>query len=288
MENRYLVPLDGSELAEHAIPWAQAFAEAFEARVELFRCCEPLASVYMLPEFAAPAPVYFDQTAMHKQIDEYLDSVAGTLPKGLTIKTRCEGDATTAILERAESDEVDTVVVASHGRGGIGRWLLGSVTTKVVRGARKPVLVITSSTEECQAPDIKRVLLPLDGSPTSEAAIPKAVEIAKRFRAELVLYRGVNHSLLGDPKVDSAVKLEIGRAQDYLDNVREKYADVTTVTVVDIARPSEGILKQAEECDLIVMSSHGRSGVQRWLLGSVAEKVIQSAKEPVLVVYKRD
>ena len=72
MMKRYLVPLDGSELAEHALPWAQLLAQKFDAKVELLRCFEPLAAVYMMPEFASPAPVYFDQTAMFEQIDDYL------------------------------------------------------------------------------------------------------------------------------------------------------------------------------------------------------------------------
>lgn len=288
MEKRFLVPLDGSEFGEHAVPWAQLFAQTFGARLELFRCCEPLASVYMLPEFAAPAPVYFDQQAMHRQIDEYLDTVSDKLPKGLAIKSRCEGEAATSILERAGSAEVDAIVIASHGIGGLGRWLLGSVTTKVVRGSQKPVLVVTASTEELVSPKVRRLLLPLDGSQTSEAAIPKAVEMARAFQARVVFYRGVTHPMLADPAVDPGVKAELVRAQDYLDALREKYPDVDSESVVDVAAPSDGILKQAEECDLIVMSCHGRSGVQRWLLGSVAEKVIQSATEPVYLVYARD
>jgi nucleotide-binding universal stress UspA family protein len=288
MEKHYLVPLDGSEISEDAIPWAQLLAQKFQSKVELLRCCEPLASVYMVPEFAAPSHTYFDQTAIDEQIDEYLDSLTARLPEGLAIKTRCEGDAGTAILDQAEADNIEAIVIASHGRGGIGRWLLGSVTTKVVRGGRKPVLVISASTEEITEPKIRKVLLPLDGSPTSEAAIPKAVELAAAFEAELVLYRGVSHTPIGNPTLDAAVKFELANAQDYLEEIKDKHPELNSTVAVDIASPSQGILSQAEHCDLVVMSSHGRSGVQRWLLGSVAEKVIQSATTPVMIVYKRD
>ena len=287
MMKRYLVPLDGSELAEHALPWAQLLAQKFDAKVELLRCFEPLAAVYMMPEFASPAPVYFDQTAMFEQIDDYLKELAESLPEGLAVKTRCEGDPGTIILERAESEDVEAIVLASHGRGGIGRWLLGSVTTKVVRGGRIPVLVISSHTEVTDSPEFGKILLPLDGSPTSEVAIEKAVELAVAFGAELVLYQGIAHSPITNPAFDSELKLEIANAKKYLEKLGSSHPELRYRVVVDVAGAAKGILKQAEECDLVVMGSHGRSGVQRWLLGSVAEKVIQSATKPVMIVYNR-
>lgn len=287
MTRRYLVPLDGSELAEHALPWAGLLARKFGAKIELLRCFEPMATVYMMPEFAATAPVYFDQTAMFDQIDGYLNTVADRLPPDQVEKTRCEGDPGTVILDRAESEEVDAIVLASHGRGGIGRWLLGSVTTKVVRGGRIPVLVISSHTEVTEEPDIQRILVPLDGSSTSEAAIPRAVELAQAFDAELLFYRGIAHSPLSDPATDPAVKLEKAQATEYLQKLGEDQGGLKFQVKVDVAAPAKGILGHADECDLIVMGSHGRSGVQRWLLGSVAEKVIQSASKPVMIVYDR-
>ena len=287
MKKRYLVPLDGSELAEHALPWARLLARKFDAQVELLRCFEPLAAVYMMPEFASPAPVYFDQTSLFEQIDEYLKGLAQTLPDGMAVKTRCEGDPGTVILERAESEEVEAIVLASHGRGGIGRWLLGSVTTKVVRGGRVPVLVISSHTEVQEDPKFDKILLPLDGSPTSEVAIDKAVELAVAFNAELVLYQGIAHSPITNPAFDSEVKLEIANAKKYLKKVGASHPELRYRVLVDIAGPAKGILKHAGDCDLVVMGSHGRSGVQRWLLGSVAEKAIQSATKPVMIVYDR-
>ncbi|MFA5507804.1 MAG: universal stress protein [Vulcanimicrobiota bacterium] len=287
MSRRYLVPLDGSELAEHALPWASLLARKFGARIELLRCFEPMATVYMMPEFAATAPVYFDQTAMFDQIDGYLNTVADRLPPDLVEKTRCEGDPGTVILDRAESEGVDAIVLASHGRGGIGRWLLGSVTTKVVRGGRIPVLVISSHTEVTEEPAIQRILVPVDGSSTSEAAIPRAVELARAFDAEILFYRGIAHSPLSDPATDPAVKLETAQATEYLQKLGEDQSGVKFQVKVDVAAPAKGILGHADECDLIVMGSHGRSGVQRWLLGSVAEKVIQSASKPVMIVYDR-
>ena len=160
MKKKYLVPLDGSELAEHALPWAKLLGEKYERQVELMQCYEPMASVYLLPDFAPP-PVYDDQSGVFEEIDNYLKKQVRALPPGLATITRCEGDAAAAILDRSESGEVEAVIMASHGRGGLGRWLLGSVATKVVRGIRLPVLVVNAQAEVPPHPKLRRILVPL-------------------------------------------------------------------------------------------------------------------------------
>lgn len=285
---KYLVPLDGSELAEHALPWARVLAESQGATIELLRCYEPMASIYMLPEFAAPAPVYYDQSAFFKDIDEYLNKKIRTLPDGLATKVRCEGDSGSAILQRAESEKVEAIVMASHGRGGLGRWLLGSVATKVVRGSRVPVLIINSSTEVAKRPQIKKILVPLDGSELAEEAVDKALELARGFDAEVLLFQGIAHTPIGHPQLDAAVAYEVANANEYLNEVKARYPDDKIEVSAKIGGPSLGIVEAAKSCDLVVMSSHGRSGVRRWLLGSIAEQLIQSVTKPLLIVYKRE
>lgn len=287
-KKKYLVPLDGSELAEHAIPWAELLASRHETQVELLRCYEPLASVYMLPEFAAPAPVYYDQSAFHKQIDEYLNKIVKKMPVGLAVKKRAEGDPGMTILDRAESGDIEAIIMASHGRGGLGRWLLGSVATKVVRGARIPVLIVNATTEVPQHPEVQRILVPLDGSDVSEAALPQAVKLAQAFNAEILLYQGVPHTPIGHPQLDAAVALEVENAREYLEKIKGRYPDQRMSIDVKIAGPTLGIVEEAEKCDLIVMSSHGRSGVKRWLLGSIAESVLQAAHKPLMIIYQRE
>lgn len=288
MSKKYLVPLDGSELAEHAIPWAHVLAEKLGKKVELLRCYEPMASIYMLPEFAAPAPVYYDQSAFYKQIDEYLNKKLEDLPVGLADKLRCEGDPGMAILDRCEAGDVEAVVIASHGRGGLGRWLLGSVATKVVRGSKTPVLVINASTDVPTHPVVNRILVPLDGSDLAEYALEKALDLAKAFSAQVVIYQGIPHTPIGHPQLDAAVSLELQNAREYLEEVKGRYPDADISVEAKVAGPTLGIVEEAENCDLIVMSSHGRSGVKRWLLGSIAENVLQAAHKPLLIVYKRE
>jgi nucleotide-binding universal stress UspA family protein len=288
MSKKYLVPLDGSELAEHALPWAQILAKKFDTQIELLRCYEPLASIYMLPEFAAPSPVYYDQSAFYKQIDEYLDKTMESIPRGLAVKMRCEGDPGMAILDRAESGEIEAIIMASHGRGGLGRWLLGSIATKVVRGSKIPVLIVNATTDVPSRPQVNRILVPLDGSETSETALPTALKLADAFGADILLFQGVPHTPIGHPQLDAAVVLEVANAKEYLESVKSRYPESRIAVEARVAGPSLGIVKAAEKCDLVVMSSHGRSGVRRWLLGSIAENVLQSVHKPLMIVYQRE
>jgi nucleotide-binding universal stress UspA family protein len=286
MKKRYLVPLDGSELAEHALPWAELLAGKYDSQVELLQCYEPIASVYLLPDFA-PAPVYDDQSGVSEKLEKYLKTRAEALPAGMAVTKTCEGDAASAILDRAESGDIEAVVMASHGRGGLGRWLLGSIATKVVRGSRHPVLVVNAQAKVPPTPRIDRILVPLDGSETAEVALSWGASLAKDFGAELKLYRGIAHTPIGHPTLDKAVALEVANAREYLDKIKSRYSDTKITTVAEVAGPKLGILEHANDCDLIVMSSHGLSGVKRWLLGSVAESVLQSADKPLMIVYER-
>lgn len=287
MKKKYLVPLDGSVLAEHALPWAKLFAEKYERQLELMQCYEPMASVYLLPDFAPP-PVYEDQSGMLGEIDKYLKAQVRALPPGLAVPVHCEGDAASAILDRAESGEIEAVIMASHGRGGLGRWLLGSVATKVVRGVRLPVLVVNAQAEVSPVPRLSRILVPLDGSETAEAALKWAAPLAQDFGAELKLYQGIAHTPIGHPTLDKAVSLEVANAKEYLEKVKARYPEVNIRTVAEVAGPKLGILEQAGDCDLIIMCSHGLSGVKRWLLGSVAESVLQAANKPLAIVYAEE
>ena len=210
------------------------------------------------------------------------------LPVGLALKKRAEGDPGMVILDRTESGDIEAVVMASHGRGGLGRWLLGSVATKVVRGSKVPVLVVNATTDVPAHPTVKKILVPLDGSDVSEAALPQAVKLAQAFQAEIVLYQGVPHTPIGHPQLDAAVALEVENAREYLERVKARYPDQNISVDVKIAGPTLGIVEEAEKCDLIVMSSHGRSGVKRWLLGSIAESVLQAAHKPLMIVYQRE
>lgn len=286
MKKKLLVPLDGSKLAERALPWAELLCSKLDAQMELLCCYEPVASVYMLPDIAVPPPVYYDQTTHHKEIDSYLNKVQSSLPQGVAVKKRCEGDPGMAIIDRASSGEIEAVVMASHGRGGLGRWLLGSIATKVVRGSSIPVLIIKAGTKVANPPRVERILVSLDGSELAESALAKAVELAGLFQSQLRLYRRVPHTPIGHPTLDAAVGLEVANAKEYIEKVRSSLSLDNVETRVEVAGPELGIVEQSKDCDLVIMASHGNSGFRRWLLGSVTERVLQTIEKPLLVVHQ--
>lgn len=288
MKTKYLVPLDGSELGEHAIPWAKLLGQRFNRQVELLRCHDPMATVYLVPEFAAPAAAYMDSELFHQEIDEYLQAQVQKFEQDKASALRREGDPASVILDLSESGDVAAVIMASHGRGGLGRWLLGSAATKVVRGSRIPVMVINASTEVPPVPKVERILVPLDGSDTSEAALPHALDLARNFGATLLLYHAVAQPRITSPHSKAAIELELKKSKEYLEAFKASYADVDIETKTQTAGSDLGIAEEAADCDLVVMSSHGGSGVKRWLLGSVTEKLLQALDKPLLVVYKRE
>ncbi len=285
MKNHYLVPLDGSPLGEHALPWARALSHRTGRPVELIRCYESLANLYMLPEFASPGVTSLDEGAVTEQLDEYLAEQARKFPADKVATARYEGDPASVILERGKLSEVEAVVMASHGRGGLGRWLLGSVATKVVRGSQFPVLVVNASAQVDENPSPKRILVPLDGSRVAEVALEEGAKLARIFDAELLIYQGITFTPIGHPHLDAAVALELQNAREYLEELKTRFPDINVRVEAKIAGVSTGILEKAADCDLVVMSSHGRSGVKRWLLGSVAERILQEIDKPLMVVY---
>lgn len=288
MSHHYLVPMDGSELSERALPWARYLAEIFDRRVTLLRCHDPMAAVYMLPEFAAPSTAYLDPQLYHKEMDEYLSAQVEKFSQGQAESLRREGEPASIILDLSEDSRFEAVVMGSHGRGGLGRWLLGSIATKVVRGSRIPVLVINASAEVLDPPRLDSILLPLDGSEVSENALPLATSLAEKSGATLVLYHAVVHSRITNPQLQAAVDLDLQSARRHLEAVKARHSSLNIEVRVQATGADLGIKEAASQCDLVVMSSHGRSGVKRWLLGSVAEKLLQSLNKPLFVVYSRE
>ena len=278
------VTLDGSELSHSALAWAKLL-------------CEPETEVHLIRAFREPQeyfynnlePVPSDRVKTEKVVEKirkYLEAQARTLDQPTKMHAGC-GEPAETILYQAKRREVDLIVMASHGRGGMDRWLLGSVATKVVRGSEIPVLVIRPE-EDDSPPAVDRILVPLDGSETSEAALGKAVGLARFLQAELILYLGLSFPRTGFPSaVQQYVESGVKEGEKYLDQQAEKCQGVKVTTVVKDTTPGHGIVENADklQVDMIVMGSHGRSGVSRWILGSVTENVVQSSKLPVLVVH---
>ncbi len=312
MYERILVPLDGSKLAQQALPYARAWASAKSAKVELLEVIAPLEE-FAKPEvddYAAvgpgalgdpwPAPHEWSLIAEHFRNKAWLQLAdsAAMLGDGLKMSSKVlQGDAAEAIITEADRQPDTLIVMATHGRSGIGRWLLGSVTDKVVRHANHPTLVIRAREDADGTPaTIGEVILPLDGSPIAEAAVPHAVEISKMLRVGISLVRAVSPMSHTDAFVEYVPDgyerlVEEARegAEEYLDAVAARIRDqgVSEVrTEASIGNAASAIVDLAREADdpLVVMATHGRSGVGRWVLGSVADRVVRHGPGPVLVV----
>jgi nucleotide-binding universal stress UspA family protein len=287
--NKILVPLDGSELAEAALNPALAFAEAQSAEVVLLRVVVPLA-------------IKLDPDLYQRVIDNgqkvaktYLDSIRARSPYS---SARLKGDivvgkAAKSIIDYSQENEIDLIVMSSHGRSGISRWVYGSVADRVLYHATCPTAVIHPQVET-EPFTHKRIMVPLDGSLLAERALKPALKLAQAVSAELVLLRVTFMPLIppgpipGWPGTEVVMNEDEQEAKAYLQRVRDSLPDSPIQLRVHISASSvaESIIDMADELqvDLIVMSSHGRSGIGRWVFGSETEKTLRGAHCATLVI----
>lgn len=285
---KYLVPLDGSEIGEAALPWAKFLSEKTGLGIELMRCHSPLAALYTYPDFATPPPVPFDLSGIVRQSEKYLNLVIESRELANSSSVVIEGEPASAILEHSKKDDVEAILLSSHGVGGLGKWLLGSVSTKVVRGSRKPVIVVRSPDGEAPEPKLNRILVCLDGSELAELALEPALNLARQFSAELVLYRGVSHLPYPMANIQVAVNAEMATSREYLAKIQDRYPDDKIDARCELSLTGEGIMEASKDCDMIVMTSHGRGGFKRWLLGSVTESVLHRSDKPMMIIFGKD
>jgi nucleotide-binding universal stress UspA family protein len=199
-------------------------------------------------------------------------------------------------MTNAATDKGTLITMATHGRSGLGRWLLGSITEKV-RGVNNAVLVVRANEEASSegeaAPD--SIIVRLDGPPFAESVLLPVVELAKPFHAKVTLLRSysLEQIILGSqefhPDLDELKGELRSEAMSYLD---EKVAELKSRGVVDVSRSvtegdaAETIIEMGKGAPnaLIAMSAHGGSIIKHWVLGSVTEKVLRHAKNSVLTI----
>ncbi|ACZ39710.1 universal stress protein [Sphaerobacter thermophilus] len=277
-----IVPLDGSELAEEALPFAAAIAERSGAPLHLMRVIAP-----------------DEPASAEEEARTYLRGKARSYGDRVQISIRI-GDAAEQIVDGAEEMIDPVIVMTTRGRSGIGRWIYGSVAERVVRGAGVPVLLIRSGMAQPEGGTFRRIMVPLDGSAYAEAALSYAVQIARAFDAELSLVRVAEttqiYAMLTPPaqtppaveSLNEVVAQLIADANAYLAKVGERLQGeglrVRTQTLEGIAAEQLLAYEQEEDIDLVVMATHGRSGFSRLVFGSVAERVLKLGKTPVMMV----
>jgi nucleotide-binding universal stress UspA family protein len=303
MYTTILAPYDGSDAGARALPIASDLARSCGARLYLLMVHDPSMFIPFVPGEVA-VPVY-DSAAVSEQrqqdereIQRIVESLqaegvdaAGTVLEGTVVET---------IAEHAQAIGADITVMSTHGRGGFNRVRLGSVATSYITRTSTPTLLVRIHEDADATTTINtsgRLLLPLDGSEFAESMLPHALQFAESFGLKMELFSVTTptaipmapfgtEALIADPR-------DINMMEDNRDHYLERIASTcpagTTTRVLTDMDVGDAIIEVAreEQAAAIAIATHGRSGLMRMMLGSVADEVIRRATVPILV-YKPD
>ncbi|MCO5183543.1 MAG: universal stress protein [Anaerolineae bacterium] len=265
MFEKILVPLDGSKLAEFA----------------LHHACKLQPRELILLRVPVPQPVQLDVLAGYSwlpsddKIDlaraeaaDYLRDVVNQMMTPCPVRTLVSsGDEASVIIDSAESENVDLIVMSTHGYSGLTRWILGSVTERVLRQAPCPVLAVRDDMA------LDNIIITVDGSQHAESAVVPGLEVARLLDGQVAFLYVTN---------------ERQHAEAYVNQLTERHLNGPVVVSGSVlsGKPADAILEHAENvaADLIVMATHGRTGLRRWVYGSVTEKVLRGAQSALMVV----
>lgn len=306
MYTRILTPLDGSDVSEQVLPYTRAFASRLSLPLTLLTAIEPdhpSIGQSLNPE------LHSHETEAHRagHAETYLSSVAASM-QGAGIRSEFvvpRGEPASAIVEDAARDPGTLVAMSSHGRSGFARWWMGSVADKVLHMADNPLLIIRSSSHPSAEPEVapERLIVSLDGSELAEEVLPHVAFIGSRMgipvdlvhvtlsEAEYYQSMSMGRRVL-PPRLPSfqafSQNAEIA-AREYVDDVKRRLQQQGVATVEEKLMQGSAAdcivdMATANPHSLVAMTTHGRSGVGRMILGSVAERVVRHSGGPVLLV----
>jgi nucleotide-binding universal stress UspA family protein len=291
MYSKILVALDGARLAEGILPHVRWLAPAFRSRLEFVHVIAP------------------SQSAADSQLLKYLEKTAASFADiGVTRCTVDRGNPAEQIIALAAAESDTLIAMATHGYSAARRWLLGSVAEKVLRAAQNDLLVVRPAEDKIAgSAEFETLIVPLDGSPLAEQALPAAAEIARQFNLAVIVVRVTKHFYTAPPEAYLPLfganypNLKQLRDEDHAE--ANKYLHGQVVRLRDLGindvKPvlmESGVEGAAAELiglisrtakPLAVMTTHGASGVGRWLIGSVTERVVRHGNIPVLAIRSR-
>lgn len=302
-----LVPLDGSDVASGILPYASQVAKSCSVPLVLLTVVDPDAigrptSEYTLHSLARDkGPNYWEEIERSLQLSamESLKGAASRLREdGVAVEIQAAlGRPAEQILQVSEEEGCGLIAMSTHGRNPISRSILGSVTDKVIHTSKVPVLTVTperGKSYQEESASVTTIVVPLDGSELAEGALPYAEELARALSLDILLARAVRTELptyteaefsSWEPDLTEGI---IQEATTYLQGVAKSLTDKGFTVRSEVVRgaPAQALLNLAQETEqnLIAMTTRGRSGLSRWLMGSVAEALVRSSGDPVLVI----
>jgi len=286
MFQKVLIPLDGSEQADRILPYVSRLARGLNIP----------AVVMSVVESGSSSKVDRLKVEAEGHLQQVVTQLVG---KGVQAEAAVTtGRPAEEIVRMAERQGCNLIALAMQSKGAAGRGTLGSVTDKVIHASQIPTLTIPPQPGEQQpepeAP-LATIIVPLDGSPLAETALSYAEDLAQKLSAEVVLTRAVTISgayaaAMGDVAFVDTVATEAGEAEatEYLRAIMDKLRTEGVQVSSQLLRtpPAQGIVELARQLpqSLIALTTHGRSALARWFIGSVTEAVLQNTVRPVLVI----
>ena len=315
MLKRILVPLDGSDRAERAMSVAARLARGSGSSILALRVVG--LPPFRLAPYGEPAQIALAVIGVARdEANAYVKHLALRPEfKDIPIETRVtEGHSSEEILDIARDEQCDMIVICTHGYSGLNRWRLGRVASHVARHAPVPVFVVPAHDERGSnrvAGEHARLLITLDGSDLAEAAIAPGLDIVRALAAPehitvhllevvdffVAMMADTTHQdASSPPPAIGAEEQALRAARDYLETVAQRihkeYPDVAVSTTAMLASDvADTIITVAEEgssYDFIAMATHGRGGLQRWALGSIAERVLHETHLPLIIARSSD
>ncbi len=300
MQRHIVVPLDGSALAERALPIALDIARRGKGHVHLVRAHVPVALLAATPEGAIGGEMVLADKILREQARTYLTGVAERAAKewGVPVDSRVDdGSPASVVLDAVDGYDAWLTVMTTHGAGGFAPGWLGSVADAVIRHSRNAVLALPENEAHQGIPFApRRIMVALDGSALSEAILPTAKQLALLFGAQMDFVRvvapyipnDVFSAMTTDGPDPLGIDAEAGAAKSALDRVKaamEQAGLVAHATVHVHPWPMKKLVEHVQETDpdCIALATQGR-GVSRLLVGSVADKLLRTSRRPVLVL----
>ena len=297
-----LVPLDGSEVAECVLPHIEALAAVNKAvDITFLHVVQPLNM--LLADQIYKAQIISDAIT---EAESYIRQViSGLQHKGKTHVKVITGKAADSILDYAETNHIKLIVMSSHGQSGISRWSYGSVADKVLHESRVPVLRIRAEAPRTPfyiSGQKMKVIVPLDGSELAESVLNNVKGLAEYFGADainIVLLRVCelftqpnayppSMSLSWEEYVKFETRVCRGICMSYLNEVKKRFKKelINIRSVVPVGNAADQVIKYVnkEKSDLMVISTHGRSGISRWAFGSISNKILEGTSTPVIIL----